>query len=504
MTMSLSLSKSSTDTHFYFVDMYTSETLKPTGTASTVDSSPSGYLSLIRSKPPFCVNVINSTCTSLYAASQQCWSEAFPPGPQMCLCNSLSLMNCTQICQSTPDDRVSYYDWAIELCKDYTRPLNSSINATFVSIWPEVQDRSYSILQDLYPFAWRLSPTDNKKLSQCPSKALNLASFAINNAIVGVGTWFLGRRKLIKRLASGLRWFTKAAYGVAGSKSWPAISIIVVAINVFANFINAVLAKRTAGFSSPDIGTLIRLWATRPRLAFIATAISPVQKEQSMYISAGVSTLLSEVMLQTIGGVVFIQVISFFTTRGYLQVKALQYVFGSWSAMLVYSSALIWVISISFFYIYVVWKYLIGARVSTLVFLALWNFLKSYSEISWNTLKYTLEKIVDLIQRCFRAHSDLNTEEEGYSMDDLGEVQAQPYQTKGWVGWLEQMGLGGDVLKTVSQAYIVLLLPYISQWLFWIGFVELYRDRYCVPVLWQMTLVWSVFDLICILLSATH
>ncbi|CZR69057.1 uncharacterized protein PAC_18958 [Phialocephala subalpina] len=522
MTITLSISVYSTDTYYSFVDMYTSRKLQATGTASAVDSSPSGYFSLIRSNPPSCVDVLNNTCASLYNASQQCWSEAFPPGPQNCLCSAMVATNCTQFCQATSHDRISYFNWALDLCSSYINPINSTTNATFAASWPEVQNRSNAIFKDLFPFAWSITPTTNitiniNSTSHCPSKALKLASFAINNAIIGIATLLLGRRTIIK-------WLTKGYYGTAGMKSWPLFSILIASIGIFATFINAVLIKRTPNFSSPDIGTLVLFFATRPRMAWIATALVPVQKGQSMYISTGVTTLLSEFLLQIIASVFMFKTVVFGAPRGYFQQNFLQHIPSTWSALLLYCGALIWVVSSAIFFLLLISHFMVRNGVFLLLLQAVWEGLVYACTMSWKGLKWLsttawlwMKKVsgkgIKAIQKCFAPRAS----EPPFPLEILGEVSAQPYPpappgevtaqpyiTKAWEEYLEQMGLVLKAMWTVWGACFFMLIPYVGQWLFWVGFVELYDDRYCVPVLWQMTFVWTIFEVLGVFLSATH
>ncbi|KAF8860334.1 hypothetical protein BDZ45DRAFT_318188 [Acephala macrosclerotiorum] len=491
MTMTLSIFTYSTDTYYSFVDMYTSRSLQATGTTSAVDSSPSGYLSLIRSGPPSCVDALNITCTSLYYASQQCWSEAFPPGPQDCLCSAMVATNCTQFCQATPKDRISYFNWALDLCNSFINPINATTNATFATSWPEAHNRSSAIFEDLFPFAWSIAlTTATKNPPHFPSKALKIASFAINNAIVGIATLLLGRRTTVM-------WLTKGYYGTAGMKSWPFFSILIAGITIFANFINAVLIKRTADFSSPNIGTLVLFLATRPRMGWIATALIPLQKEQSMYISSGVTTLLSEFFLHIIASVFMFKTVIFAEPRDYFKPNFLRNVPGSWSALLMYCGALIWAISGTIFFIAFISKFMVRNAVYLLLLQAIWEGLKYACKMAWKGLKSTSTTIwnwarklsgksIKAIRKCFEPRAS----EPPFPLEILGEVSAQPYPpappgevtaqpyiTKTWGEYLEQMGLVSQAIWTVWGGCFFMVIPYLAQWLFWAGFVELYGDR---------------------------
>lgn len=491
MTMTLSISTYSTDIYYSFVDMYTSRALQATGTTSAVDFSPSGYFSLIRSGPPSCVDALNTTCTSLYYASQQCWSEAFPPGPQGCLCGAMVATNCTQFCQATPKDRISYFNWALDLCNSFINPVNATTNATFAISWPEVHNRSSAIFEDLFPFTWSIASTaTTNDPPHCPSKALKLASFAINNAIVGTATLLLGRRTTAK-------WLTKGYYGTAGMKSWSLFSILIAGITIFANFINAVLIKHTTNFSSPNIGTLVLFLATRPRMGWIVVALTRIQKEQSMYISSGVTTLLSEFFLQAIASVFMFKTVIFAAPRGYFQQNFLQNVPGSWSALLMYCGALIWVVSAGVFFIVFISKFMIRNGVYLLLLQAIWEGLEYACKMVWKGLKSLSTKIWNWVRKvsgkgikAIRKWFEPRSSEPPFPLEILGEVSAQPYPpalpgevtaqpyiTKAWGEYLEQMGLVSEVMWTVWGGCFFMVIPYVAQWLFWAGFVELYGDR---------------------------
>lgn len=56
-----------------------------------------------------------------------------------------------------------------------------------------------------------------------------------------------------------------------------------------ANLINALLVRNTPGFENVPVGALVLLWSTRPRIAWVATALIAVEKEKSMYLSLGAS-----------------------------------------------------------------------------------------------------------------------------------------------------------------------------------------------------------------------
>jgi len=42
---------------------------------------------------------------------------------------------------------------------------------------------------------------------------------------------------------------------------------------------------------------------------------------------------------------------------------------------------------------------------------------------------------------------------------------------------LDKMGLNAEIMSRISSVFVFMLLPFIGQWLFWVGFVDLYADR---------------------------
>ena len=325
---------------FEFVSLYATKTLS--GSSTTI-SDPVGYLDLIRRSPPACVNTLSDVCGSLGNASKVCWSESFPPGPQGCYCQALSRTNCSSLCASTAGDRLTYYQWVMGTC---------SSNATFSRVWPEMQVRLTSIYEDLIPWEINLQPLNNTGDHLiCPSNSTKIASFAVINILVCLASLVPGRRTIVHRMTFGL-------CGKEGSSLWPLISLLVVVFNILANLVNALLIKRSSDFSSVPVGTLILFWMSRPRMAWIATLLVNIEKEKSMYVSLGASALLTEFILQGIGAVFIGRTMAFAVKNNYYRLNYLQYVPERNAALFMYAGALLWLVTIGFFYVYVIWNYL--------------------------------------------------------------------------------------------------------------------------------------------------
>ncbi|ORX98877.1 hypothetical protein BCR34DRAFT_142503 [Clohesyomyces aquaticus] len=66
--------------------------------------------------------------------------------------------------------------------------------------------------------------------------------------------------------------------------------------------IAALMIKHAPGFGGVNVGQLILLWCTRPRLAWMIIALIPFQASNEIYFSVASSTLVAEVLLQVLGG----------------------------------------------------------------------------------------------------------------------------------------------------------------------------------------------------------
>ena len=515
-TVTMTSTANSTYTRYAFVDMYASRTL-----ASSV-SNPSGYLAAIKANPPACVNSLNTSCTALYTAAQDCWSEAYPLGPQGCYCTALLTTGCPQLCSSASKDRRTYYNWAVGMCST----LNSTVGANFTRSWAEFQNRTDTYYADLLPWKWTIRPAPNATATahHCPSTSAKIASFALINAIVGVSTLFLGRRTVVNRLTCGF-------LGNAGSPTWPLVSLFVVAINLLANFINALSIHKLTGYVVPSIGTLVIFWMSRPRLAWLATALGPVQKEQSMYVSLAASALLTEFVLQSVGAVFIGRTVVFAARNGYYKINALQFAPKKTSALMMFAGALLWVVSIGSFYLYVIWNYFGVGKVVSRTGGWAWGGVKKGGRFVGRGLKkawpwtggrrsardsvltdndseprpgdndsasdemvtqaraagytsYRDRAREDRIEAAPPSYRDFRNPSTARKLPKLSEkhpsANTLAVEDRGHMQWeeaLERMGLNQHILSRISLVFVFMLLPFVGQWLFWVGFVGLLADQ---------------------------
>jgi len=506
-------------TQYSFIDIYVTRTL------ATTSPSPSSYLAEIQTNPPACVNTLNTTCTRLYAAAQDCWSEVFPPGPQQCYCDALVNNNCPTLCFDTRNDRRDYFDWVMGLCSTF----NTS-GKSFTENWPEINYRTETYYEDLIPWTWTITPIANSSGNltvHCPSNGEKIASFAVINIIVGISTLILGRRTVVKRLTCGI-------LGNPGSPTWPLVSVFVVGVNLLANLINAAIVSRDTGYIVPPVGTLVLFWMSRPRLAWMATALAPIEQEKSMYISLAASALLTESILQAIGAAFIGRTVVYAAQNGFYYKSALKYAPKRKEALIMFAGALLWIVAIGFFYIYVIWNYL---GVGTIV-----GKFHTWASKSLKTFGEKTKVQIEKLQSKWRSNNDNSSTHGNYSpangnhnhstdhidqyhhhrnlpnshQDQYHSYRNPVYPPRGPPPRyerdrlltvnntqserrisdedqdtsveaekenldidevLDRMGLNAEIMSRISSVFTFMLLPFIGQWLFWVGFVGLYADR---------------------------
>jgi hypothetical protein len=214
------------------------------------------------------------------------------------------------------------------------------------------------------------------KTPGCPRARTILASFAVVNAIVLVGSFMTANRHVVKRLTCG-RW------GDPGSRLWPLMALLGVALNLLANWWNAMLlrsaharanahsgadaaaaANTTAATNStattaaaagstsaadlPSIGHLVLFWCARPRMAWMIVPLAYLWhragRDPTTFVSAAVSSLLAEVVLQLLGATYLGMTVNYARRHGYYLVGRLAFVPRGADALLMYSGALLWLV----------------------------------------------------------------------------------------------------------------------------------------------------------------
>lgn len=205
---------------------------------------------------------------------------------------------------------------------------------------------------ELLPWSWQVranngqashrNGTFNKSGSDtCPSTAAKLTAFAAANIAMAILVPIIGRRDVMKKLTRGF-------CGRRGSRMWILVGPLTVVLHIVSNTVGALLIRSTPGYQDIDVGQLILLWCTRPRMAWMVIALIPWQAKSAIYFSVAASSILSEAILQTLGSVYMGIATAYAGRQKFYRVGRLTHVPHGTDALVMYAGSLLWLVMIVF------------------------------------------------------------------------------------------------------------------------------------------------------------
>jgi hypothetical protein len=341
-------------------------------------------------------------------------------------------------------------------------------------------------------------------LPKCPSEANKILSFAAINISVFTFSLVLGRRTVIYKLTC--RIFGKPK----GSAMWISTSLFFLGLSLAANFLNAYIIRSAPGFSNISITDLVLLWCARPRLAWSAALLVFVDKERGEYFTAGASGLLSEITLQAIGAVYLCRTVNFAARHGLYHVGRAGAVVPGWTAALtMYTGALLWIVAVAGATFQIIYSFSglpeLVRRAFGLASEKPGRVVRRQRDRAVSSMRrYVAERVVAWYAVSMRllmhtATSSYRLRPAREFVENGGaEVSAEVAvrrqsgnrvrpgngeETSGilaydWLEALEAMGLDEDKLKRMRTVVFLMIPPFLGQWLFWGGFIQLAGDRY--------------------------
>lgn len=323
----------------------------PTGWRDSLYIANSSFLSNATSNVtwPRCLHNSTAANDSLSASTIQCSSDRCILDENGLCTNNANFTNQECFCgplkyQAVCPDFDTAACTSISERQDYLLWLNSTCSSD--TEWHGLPNRWADglkpLVDDMIPWHWRLEPNrclpNVNYTEKCPSNAAKLVIFAAVNAVMLLATLIFGRRTIINRLTCG-------CLGGAHSKWWFVSAIIVVALQLVSNLLNALLIRRTPGYSHISIGGLTLLWCTRPRMSWLAILLISVRAEEAMYFSAAASSLLAEIVLQMLGSY-YMGVVAHYGTKNNFYHGSLQKAQRMKYAQMMYAGSLLWLLVI--------------------------------------------------------------------------------------------------------------------------------------------------------------
>jgi hypothetical protein len=129
---------------------------------------------------------------------------------------------------------------------------------------------------------------------------------------------------------------------------WIIVGPLTVVLHIVSNTVGALLIRSTPGYQDIDVGQLILLWCTRPRMAWMVIALIPWQAKNAIYFSVAASSILSEAILQILGSVYMGIATAYAGRQKFYRVGRLRHVPHGTDALVMYAGSLLWLVMIIF------------------------------------------------------------------------------------------------------------------------------------------------------------
>jgi hypothetical protein len=209
------------------------------------------------------------------------------------------------------------------------------------------------------------------------------------------------------------------------------------------------------------------------------TALVKIQKKKIVYASTGASALLAEVLQQCIGAYAIILTMVSAFRSGYYNINSLKYAPASGWALTMYAGAMLWSCGFVIMLAFVLWSL---------------PLLSTIWQKRENILAAVVDGEVDRNSSTTReprrpsyTYSPTNEAQEDKIFDfnppiqygiPVAEAEILRHELIPFKEAIQRMGLSEQIISHISKAFMILLLPFAGQWIFWIGFVKNAGGRY--------------------------
>jgi len=378
-----------------------------------------------------------------------------------------------------------YYNWVLDLC--HKQP-------NFTTKWPEMQNRTAMLAEGVLPWKdWKIQANSSVEPNpKCASRRVTAGSLAMVNGITYFAIFLVGQRHFMK-------WVTFGLFGKRDSRLWVAMAFVMVGLNLVANYLNVFYMRRVVGYSELPVWTFIVFWTTRPRLDWIAGINGTTGKEKNAFTSLAASVVLAEAMLQGICGISMVRTVIYASKQGFYKPNALEHTPSRKYALIMYIGAVIWIISMPPFLLFMYKMYMKKPR-REMILWTLWKPVSFGAHIIRTTSKR------EWFMREIREKKEMTSDSDSTDGNDgaggghnrnqnstTGTAGNQAQNATGATGAagnsadgtnttrkndLTKKGMDEKFLKDLMVVFLAMLVPFAAQWIFTIGFLGLYGDRF--------------------------
>lgn len=379
-----------------------------------------------------------------------------------CFCRDTNYESCGEPCQDF-ETRIGYVKWLHDLCgnvKDWHGlPDNWHQLVTFTSL-------------EMTPWQWTIKPSNNSNIAMetCVSNEWKIGSFALVNTITFLAA-FLSRRRDTHGIIRGFLWHPQ-------SQHWFSTGILIAALQLLANLINAFRVQQTNGYEDVPVIQLMLLWCSMPRLAWLPTLLIGVQPFKTKHFSAVASYLFAEVILQMLSSYYMIMTVNYGQEHNFYLGGMGSAERGS-SASMMYAGALLWVIIMSMAFIQLMWttRWMNRPTGSDSV-----NLPKR--QRSKRTTSNIAEELMALWTECYIWFREVLTQcwtDKSRPLEETSLTSSEGESHRVYGTFPVQGQNDGVSHKAFVELHAItainMLLLWIAQWLFWGGFFGLSSEE---------------------------
>ncbi|KAF2004755.1 hypothetical protein P154DRAFT_484831 [Amniculicola lignicola CBS 123094] len=241
-----------------------------------------------------------------------------------CFCRKINYESCGGLCHVF-EARIEYVNWLQDLCGD-------------LPDWNGLPDDWRHLAGprplDMIPWGW-IPSSLNSSSEKCAPNAGKLGSIALVN-VASIIAAFFGQEL-------GNSWIFRHSLGHLPLKTWFSTGLIIVALQLLAYWLTALVVQETPGYESIPVIQFILLWCTMPRLTWIRSFFINVEDFKANRASAAASQLFAEMILQFVSSYYMIWTIAYGRAHGFY-FGTLAGAEKEWSAQKMYYGALLWIV----------------------------------------------------------------------------------------------------------------------------------------------------------------
>lgn len=263
------------------------------------------------------------------------YCKVIPAIERECVCRNIGYHSCGGSCHFF-ETRINYVNWLYDLCGQ-------------VPDWhglPDGKDELAAPMKaDLIPWQWTVKQFRSSKThirtevdERCPSNEWKIGSILLINIATVVFFGMISRSSRLHRPIWSIPPYMQATRFLI-------LGVLIASLQVFANWINAILVQQNTGFQNTPVFQLMLLWCSVPRptsLVLFRLALRPFTTRS---LSIAASSLVAEAILQAISIYFMARTVRYGFQHDFYS-GGLDNVEGGQAANLMYIGALLWIIMV--------------------------------------------------------------------------------------------------------------------------------------------------------------